>query len=206
MSLFASMTDWIWPRLKGKAEASPDDRCYFDSSHAELVPAIESNIRTLAEQAEERFRTVERKLIALLTLTTVLGAAVTASLLGVAVLDQVRDSWYTRGGTAVAIIMVSYILAQILCSLMATLRGLTRRGYRQLAPNIIIPLSGETGDAYRIRLLNSWARAIAYNEWVVGGKVSEMAVAHVALRNALWGIVPLLCVAAVLAVLQVLCG
>ena len=200
------MTDWIWPRLSGKAEKRPDDRCYFDSSHAELVPAIEGTIQTLAEQAEERFRTVERKLIALLTLTAVLGAAVTASLLGVAVLDQVRDSWYTRSGTAVAVILVSYILTQILCLLMATLRGLTRRGYRQLVPSQIIPITGETGDAYRIRLLNSWARAIAYNEWVVGGKVSEMAVAHVALRNALLGIVPLLCVAAVLAVLQVLCG
>ena len=121
-------------------------------------------------------------------------------------LDQVRDTWYTRSGTAVAILIVFYILAQILCSLMATLRGLTRRGYRQLVPSKIIPLPGETGDAYRIRLLNAWAQAIAYNDWVVGGKVSEMAVAHVALRNALCGIVPLLCVAAVLAVLQVLGG
>ena len=200
------MADWIWPRLEGKAEEEPDSQCYFDSRHAELVPVIESSIRTLAEQAEERFRTVERKLIALLTLTTVLGAAVTASLLGVTVLDQVRDSWYTRSGTVVAIILVSYILVQILRSLMVTLRGLTRRGYRQLVPSQIIPISGETGYAYRIRLLNSWARAITYNEWVVGGQVSEMAVAHVALRNALWGTVPLLCVAVVLAVLQVLAG
>lgn len=200
------MADWIWPRLEGEPDKGPSDQCYFDSSHAELAPVIESSMRTLAEQGEERFRTVERKLIALLTLTTVLGAAVTASLLGVAVLDQVRDSWYTRSGTVVAIILVSYVLIQILCSLMAALRGLTRRGYRQLVPSQIIPFSDESGDAYRIRLLNAWARAITHNQWVVGDKVSEMAVAHVALRNALWGTFPLLCIAAVLAVLQVLAG
>ena len=167
---------------------------------------IEGSIRTLAEQAEERFRTVERKLIALLTLTTVLGAAVAASLVAVATLDRVKDSWTTNIAIVPAIIVVFYILIQILCSLLATLRGLTREGYRQLTPKGITPRAGENSDTYRIRLLNSQAKAVTWNNWVLNGKVGQMAIAHDALRNALWGTVLLMCIAVILAVLQLLWG
>lgn len=198
------MTDLFWPRLKGPAEKKPSDRSYFDSSHVAFILAIECSIRTLAEQGEERLRSVERKLIALLTLAAVLGAAVAASLVAVAVLDQVEDSWTTIIIACAAIILVLYILIQILWSLMATLRGLMRRGYWQITPHGITPKAGETCDVHRIRLLNYQAQTVVWNHWVLNGKVGEMAVAHVALRNALFGTLLLLCIAFVLAVLQLL--
>ena len=198
--------DWVWPRLTGKTEEEPGDLCYFDGHQAAFLPAVEVSLQNIVEQGEERLRTVERKLIARLTLAAVLGAAVATSLVAVAVLDQVRDSWLTVVAALVVIILVFYILAQIVCSLMAALRGMVRRGYKGLTPKGITPLADETTDQYRIRLLNYQAQNIIWNNWVVNGKVSDMAVAHEALKNALWATIPLLCVTAVFAVLQVLCG
>ena len=198
--------DWVWPRLTGKTEEGPGDLCYFDARQATFLPVIEVSIQNVVEQGEERLRTVERKLIALLTLAAVLGAAVAASLVAVAVLDQVRNSWLTVVAALAAIILVFYILAQIVFCLMAALRGMVRRGYKRLTPEGITPRAGETTEQYRIRLLNYQAQNVIWNDWVVNGKVSDMAVAHEALKNALWATIPLLCVTAVFAVLQVLCG
>ena len=202
LPLSDSISDWIWPRLQGKAEESPRDRCYFDASHAAFLPTIEGSIRTLAEQGEERLSTVERKLIALLTLTAVLGAAIAASFVAVAVLDQVRDSRPTVIVAGAVITLVSYTLVQIVCSLMATLRGMMRRGYKRLTPEGITPQVGDTSDVYSIRLLNYQVQNVIWNDWVVNGKVSDMNIAHVALRNALWGTCLLLGAAFILAVLQ----
>lgn len=198
--------DWVWPRLTGKSEEEPGDLCYFDAHQAAFLPVIEVSIRNIVELGEERLRTVERKLIALLTLAAVLGAAVAASLVAVAVLDQVRDSWLTVVAALVVIVLVFYILVQIVCSLRAALRGMVRRGYKGLTPEGITPRAGETTDQYRIRLLNYQAQNVIWNGWVVNGKVSDMAVAHEALKNALWATIPLLGVTAAFAVLQVLCG
>ena len=63
-----------------------------------------------------------------------------------------------------------------------------RRAYKQLSPDDIVPQSGEANAAYRIRLLNLQVNHLNWNEWVVNEKVSCMAVAHAALKNALTAI------------------
>ena len=70
-------------------------------------------------------------------------------------------------------------------TLRATVNGLTRRGFWQLSLTEISPIAGESAEDYRLRILNRRINYMNKNEWVVNGRVSQMAVAHVGIKNAL---------------------
>ena len=196
------LPDWAWPHLTGDADPAPLDRDYFHSADARLLEPIERVVSSRMAQAEERVRNVETKLLALLALTSVLSAAVTASLVAAATLGTVE------GGAKIfawaAIPLVFYLATQLLLSLWTTVGGLMRRAYRQLSPADIAPTIGETNEAYRVRLLNLQVVYMSWNGWVVDGKVSQMAVAHAALRNALAATFGLIALALMIATARLL--
>ena len=70
--------DWVWPRLTGKPVPSPDEQLMITATDEALLDEIENTVEKRTAQVDERMRTVETKLVALLTLTSVLSAAVTA--------------------------------------------------------------------------------------------------------------------------------
>lgn len=122
-------------------------------------------------------------MLALLTLTSVLSAAVTASFAIVSTMQVQKDFpiipvWLT-------VFLVFYIAMNLLRSLWATVSGLMRRGYKQLPCEDIIAKDNEDLINYKTRIINQRLNHIIWNDWVLDQKVSEMAVAHVALRNAL---------------------
>lgn len=184
--LYDRIPDWAWPHLTGDAEPAPKDQDLFSVEHVDILDEITSIISFRLAQVEDRSRVVESKLLALLTLTSVLSTAVAASLAAATTLGSFREdarllAWF-------AVFLILYAAIQILRSLWATVDGLVRRGYKQLSPVGIVPQSGESNAVYRIRLLNLQVNHLNWNEWVVNDKVSLMAVAHVALKNALTAI------------------
>lgn len=175
--------DWVWPRLIGKPEPSPDEQLMITATDETLLNEIEIAVERRTGQVDERLRTVETKLVALLTLTSVLSAAVTAGFAAASTMQIQKDFplipvWLT-------LILVFYIALNLLCSLWATVAGLMRRGYKQLTCEDMIPKDEEDKIRYKARLLNQRLNHVRWNDWVVNQKVSEMAVAHTALRNAL---------------------
>ena len=189
--------DCIWPHLEGPADPAPEDQVYFSAKHAELLDGVKHILTSRLAQVEKREQTVESKLTALLTLTSVLSAAVTVSLAAAATLRTVGED--ARIFVWVAVFLVFYVVVQLLRSLWVTVGGLMRRSYRQLSLADIAPQDGEASEAYRVRLLNLQANYMRWNEWVVDQKVSAMAVAHIALRNALTATFALIVLAAVIA-------
>ena len=195
--LYDRIPDCIWPHLKGPADPAPEDQVYFSAKDAELLDGVKHILASRLAQVEKREQTVESKLTALLTLTSVLSAAVTVSLAAAATLRTVRED--ARNFVWVAVfLVVLYVVVQLVRLLWATLDGLTRRSYRQLSLADIAPQDGEASEAYRVRLLNLQANYMRLNEWVVDQKVSAMAVAHIALRNALTATYALIALAAVI--------
>jgi len=175
--------DWVWPRLTGKPVPSPDDHLLITTTDLALLNEIENTVEKRIDQVDERIRTVETKLVALLTLTSVLSAAVTAGFATASTMQIQRGFplipvWLTLA-------LVFYIALMLLRSLWATVAGLMRRGYKQLTCEEIIPKDKENKIRYKTRLLNQKLNHVNWNDWVVNHKVSEMAVAHTALRNAL---------------------
>ncbi len=195
------IADWLWPHLTGESSPSPQDKEFVDAkSSGLLLEEIEPVMIQRTAQVEERLRTVESKLLSLLTLTAVLSAAVTASLVAVSAIGKLKD--IDLAFVLIAAVLVLYIALQLLRSLWATTNGLVRRGYKQMAILDIVPSDGETKDQYRLRILNARANHMRWNEWVVDQKVSEMAVAHQALRNALAGTGGLIVVAFLIAIMR----
>ena len=192
--------DWIWPHLTGNPEPAPEYQGYFSAKHAGSLVEISSVLSSLIAQAEERTRTVDAKLVPLLTLTSLLSTAVAASLAAATTLGTVKED--AQVFAYLAVFLVFYVAMQILRSLWATVAGLMRKAYKQLSPAGIVPQDGEAGEAYRIRLLNLQANILCWNEWVVDQKVSDMAVAHTALRNALTAIFLIAVLALVMAVVN----
>jgi hypothetical protein len=178
-----NIVDWIWPRLTGNPEPSPVDQDLITATDETLVDEIGNTVEKRIAQVDERLRTVETKLVALLTLTSVLSAAVTAGFAAASTM-KIQEGfplipvWLT-------LILVFYIAMNLLRSLWATVAGLVRRDYKQLTCEDIVPQDKEDKICYKVRLLNKKLNHVKWNDWVVNQKVSEMAVAHVALRNAL---------------------
>ena len=181
--LYDRIPDWIWPHLAGDAEPAPQEQDYFSAKHAGSLVEVSGILLSRVAQVEERSRSVESKLLALLTLTSLLSTAVAASLVAATTLGTVKEdaklfAWF-------AVFLVFYTDVQILRSLWATVAGLMRRSYKQLSSADIAPQDGEANEGYRVRLLNLQVNHLSWNEWVVDQKVSDMTVAHTALRNAL---------------------
>jgi hypothetical protein len=177
------VVDWVWPRLTGKPEPSPDEQLMITATDETMLDEIENAVERRTSQVDERLRTVETKLVALLTLTSVLSAAVTAGFAAASTMQIQKGFplipvWFT-------LVLVFYIALNLLRSLWATVAGLMRRGYKQLTCEDIIPKDKEDKIRYKARLLNQRLNHVKWNDWVVNQKVSEMAVAHTALRNAL---------------------
>ena len=199
---FDNAVDWIWPRLTGKPEPSPDEHLVITATDKDLLHEIENAIDKRTGQVDERLRTVETKLVSLLTLTSVLSAAVTAGFVAASTMQlqkgfPIIPVWIT-------LILVFYIAMNLLRSLWATVTGLIRHGYKQLTCEDIIPKDKEDNLRYKTRLLNERLNHVKWNDWAVDQKVSEMAVAHTALRNALFATGGVIFLAVITAVLKLL--
>ncbi len=184
--LYDRIPDWAWPHLTGDAKPAPEDQDIFSVEHVDSLDEITSVLSPRLVLLEKRTKSVESKLLALLTLTSVLFTGVAASLAAATTLGSVKEDAKLIAWFAVFIIL--YAAIQVLRSLWATVDGLVRRGYKQLSPDDIVPQSDEANVAYRIRLLNLQVNHLNWNEWVDNEKVSCMAVAHAALKNALTAI------------------
>lgn len=177
------MLDWFWPRQSGPEEPQPNAKDFFSAEDTDNLNAVDQVMSFRLAQVDERTRTVESKLVALLTLGSVLTTVVAAGLAAATTFGALADDdlWFAIP----AMLLVVYVALQILRSLWATVNGLMRRGYLQLRPDDITPRANEDIGVYRIRLLNLKANHMNQNEWVTNQKVGNMAVAHIALRNAL---------------------
>lgn len=180
------LVDSVWPRATGKLGKELDPQPRLLPKHAGFNSAIAENIAILSAGSEERLRSVDRKLTSLLALTTVLFTVITAGLVSTTTL-------HTPEGPAKYLAWISgalflYIEVQLFRSILATVDGLQRRGFFRLTRDSIVPKDSESGgDCYGIRVQNELLDIIEQNDRTVNSKVTQMAIAHRAMKNALWG-------------------
>ncbi len=182
-SLYDRIPDWLWPHLTGEPVPAPDGQRLAETCDASLLDAMERAVERRVSQVDERLRTVEGKLAALLTLTSILSAVVTAGF--AAALTLKLDTGLSSVPVWAGFAIVVYLGVNLLLSLRATVRGLIRRGYGEIAYTDLVPRIVEDQMAYRARILSEQLANAEWNDWVLDQKVSELAVAHVALQNAL---------------------
>ena len=185
--IYEKIPDWIWPHETGETEPAPTAEFPLDTDEIALITATKEVINERLAQVDERIRNVETKLIALLALASVLSAVITAGLGFTTTMNGLAD--YPQVPMYIAMLFVFYISINLICSLLATVKGLKRRDYKQLILSSIMPKQTEDEKTYKIRINKSYLSNMQWNEWVINKKVTQMAIAHVALRNVLFGAV-----------------
>lgn len=193
--------DWLWPHLTGRPIPAPaDSRLLAKPYGGAMLEAVERVASRRVDSVGERLRAVETKLLALLTLTSILSAGVSAGL--VAASTMVIDKDFPRVLVWISCALIVYLGANLLCALWATVGGLTRRSFGYMAYKDIAPRADEDTCGYRARLVDAQLRNARWNDWVIDQKVSDLAVAHAALRNSLLATAGVILMALAIALLR----
>ena len=192
--------DWIWPHLTGPPIPGPEDKRFFEPRHAQFFDNVNRTLALRLSEAEHRTKSVETKLLALLALASVLSLAVAAGLTASMSIDNVaKDDRFSSG---IAVCLVCYVSIQLFRSLWATVAGLTRKSYKALSAEDMIPSEGESREMHQARLINLQLNHLRWNEWVVDEMVGEMSVAHEGLKNVMRGTFALILLAFAFAMLN----
>ena len=168
----------------------------------EFLDRVELHLDSNESKQREHIRSVESKLIALLTLSSILSVAIIASFTFVATLAKLSD--LPQIPTSLAVLLIFYVTLQLWRALWCAVAGLTRRGYMEtdIYPP---PFEGEASlKEYRVCIADGRFYSLDYNRWVVNQKVNDMSVAHVAYGNALKGTLVLMCLTLSIALYRIL--
>ena len=194
--------DWLWPHLKGNKKDPPEYQCHGRIAGS-LLDQVERQLDLKGTVQRERIRAVEAKLMALLTLSSILSAGIAAILTAVATLAQIEK--LPTVPSLITIFLIYYVALQLWRALWSAIAGLTRRAYKALSIDELLPVvTGEELGEYRNRILNIHLYILDYNSWVVDQKVSDMAVAHRAYQNMLGGTLVLVVVTLIIVAVKIL--
>ena len=195
------IVDFVWPRTTGSQERPPD---YFDGPFeltADLLDEVKEMLLQRMPQAENRMVTVDRKLLSLFRITSLLATITMAVLIGAAGLSP-TGNLHERISAWLAIALILYGILQLTRALSATVRGLERSRYARQSKETIMPLEAEDLVQYKERQISDIIYVTEQHEWATNRKVTQLAVAYRAIRNATISLAGLVCVALVLAYLR----
>ncbi|MGA2260161.1 MAG: hypothetical protein ABSH28_01860 [Acidobacteriota bacterium] len=136
--------------------------------------------RSLARE-EERCRGVEARLTTIMGLCSIAGTIVFSSIFGQTTRTlQVQRNWLRwvlgLGGL--------YLAVELCAAILAAVRGLSRRAY---SSSDVLPIPAcEAKVVYLRRRICEYSEVLLDHQSQNDGKVTQMAVAHRALRNFLW--------------------
>lgn len=195
------MVDLIWPRESSPVSVSPAEAKWPHS--AALNPeTIESAYDLLKQEYDaetDRIRTVEAKLLGISSLAPVAMAVIVAAF---TVLTNRSLQAFTRVSVLMVGIVGGYISLQFLRAVQAAIAGLSRRSFFVVSLEDLYPLPGESKANYLARNCGELSEVIRGNRAEIDAKVTWLAIAHTAIRNAVFGLLLLVLVIIGLAVLQ----
>jgi len=185
MSL-ARIADLVYPRLEPLDSAQLQSLWEAERTQiasAESHPAPKSLVEAYAQlhrDEADRLKSVEARLGGILGL-----ASITASILlsGMFALLNGGLSDSGRWVRVVAATALLYLSLQIVCSTIAAVRGMARLTWEYLSVDNLVPFAGIASQEFERQLATQTCRQFIRTQKNVNYKVSQMAVAHTAIRN-----------------------
>lgn len=138
---------------------------------------------------EERAKTVDTRLLSVSSLAPVSMTIIVAI---ITFLTGGRTQEFTRASVLVIGLLGFYVAFQFLVALLAAVNGLSRRSFSHIKFKDIVPRPREGKEAYLQRACSELAEVISHNRETVNGKVSQLALSHEAVKNAVWGLLLIL--------------
>ncbi len=189
--------DCVWPRITGPQEKPPE---FDEQPHVisrQLLDAVEKILIQRMVQAENRSVAVDRKLLSLFRLTSLLATLTAVALAGAAGFIPTNKG-AEQAFVWVAVGLILYAMIQLICAVRATIQGLEASGYASQSKETILPLDRERTLAYRRRQVRDVMFLTEQHDWATNRKVSHMLIAHRAIRNSVLPLVGIIVTATIL--------
>jgi len=195
------LVDLVWARPNGPISSSPTEPIWPESLKTR-ADTLESAYQLLKEEHAgeiDRVRTVETKLLGISGLSPVAMAVIVA---GFTALTNRSIQAFTRISVLLVGILAGYVSLQFLRAILAAITGLKRRSFYAVSLKDLYPRPDEEKQSYLTRNCSELAEVIRENRAEIDFKVTWLDVAHIAIRNAVIGLLLLLLTIIVLAVVQ----
>ena len=201
----ADLWDWLYPRVESLSPSETDHRNQRKEDCLRLVEthtdpkAVAVGYAALCAEEQERLKSVEARLSGVLGL-----ASITSSLLigGIFALMNGALSDSSRPVRFLACVALIYLSLQIISSTLAAIQGLKRATWigSSIEDYLPSPGTGPTEKSRQTALRN--CKRFLQMEDNINGKVTQMAVAHTAIRNFAWSSVVIAILGASIVLIQ----
>ena len=183
--------DWVWPTLdrssgNTRSECEKLDLEVKVDARSEVVREVYGRLSAEFEAETERRRGVETKLLAIGSVAPI---AVTIMVAAVSFLSSGRVRDFVPVSVIVISIMAFYVALQFLCAMLAAIGGVSRKKYNVSNISEIMPNGEEDLNGYLRKTCGELAQRIEQHREMTNTKVSQLAVAHQAMRNAVRALV-----------------
>jgi hypothetical protein len=195
------MRDRLWPTVghfspeeaekEEETRQSLYDPDLFDLAEhhsSEMIDDAVDQCKQLLDLERQRGQSVQDRLNNIVGLSAIAATVTFGSLLSQVYgkQDAIPSPWYTKATT---LVLTLYILAQLVCAILAALHGLARRSYMEPIPSDLLPSSEDTAFSVKRRRARSYLVCVLDHYKNNSDKVDQLAVVHEALRNFLGGVV-----------------
>ena len=167
-----------------------------------MLDQVEATALRRMAQSERNMEVVNSRLLSLFRLTSLLATLTIAILVGASQLNR-PDGNLERWLTGIAIGFIIFAMLQLLCAVLATIRGLDARPYLYQTTGGILTRDEEPIEMYRRRQISDLLHMIEQHDWTTNRKVDQIAIAHTALRNSSIPLAVLVIAASTLAVARI---
>ena len=193
------LRDRVWATLDPPSRNLPGDAAkpkpeINADAHDDVVREVYVRLSAELETEAERRRAVETKLLAIGSVAPI---AVTIMVAAASFLSSGRPRDFVPVSVIVILVMAFYVALQFLRAMLAAICGLFRIGYAVPDISEIVSAGTEGLSGYLRNASNDLARRIEQHRETTHKKVSQLAIAHESILNA---------VTALLVELFILCG
>ena len=201
------LRDRFWPLLENEPNGTRDEDIVYTTEDiitkdVDRLKVLMELLKTEIATENERNKIVEGKLQSLLAFNTVAIGIITIL---ITFLTAKTTTTLPPKAVASAVVLAGYIALQLFRTIWASIKGLQRREYTTLTIESIISLDKwQTNDMYYKNLLIDMCECLKKNYPVIDDKVNQMAVAHVSILNAIFGLIILLLLIVTAVVCQLL--
>ena len=196
------VSDLIWPRIIGKVPQPPNPPIQPHGIPTELLDPVEATALRRMAQSEHNMEVVNAKLLSLFRLTSLLATLTIAILVGASQLNG-PDGNLERWLTGITVGFIIFAMLQLLCAVLATIRGLDAKPYLYQSTVGVLNQDEEPIEMYRRRQISDLLHMTEQHDWTTDRKVDQIAIAHTALRNSAIPLAVLVIAASTLALLRI---
>ena len=197
------VSDFFWPRIVGEVPQPPNPPIQPHEIPIELLDQVEATALRRMAQSERNMEAVNSRLLSLFRLTSLLATLTIAILVGASQLNR-PDGNLERWLTGIAVGFIIFAMLQLLCAVLATIRGLDAKPYLYQTTEGVLNLGEEPTETYRQRQIADLLHMIEQHDWTTDRKVDQIAIAHTALRNSSIPLAVLVVAASTLALARII--